>query len=493
MELKSTQKFDDMLNDLSSVIEKRRVESEKRRQNFIQRMEILRGRQDKLTERRIQRMRNDGIDISFKEFRNKPDVKALRKAGRLHTELGKISLKLAARTVIAADRTDSKRYESEQSGDSETDSDREMVDCEKYGISSPVSSKIRTPEIQTPAKTTFRPVITVKTEPRVGESETGGLLGKESSTEVKQMISRIGQLSLSALKPSSVRTLSKNVIKDSSFEHQNTQVARHNPWNVVKTNTIKSEGQQALGATEGIQTLAAPAGQPTHGVPAGKQTLAVPEISVEESNHRRFKHAGNETNDGGNLNTPRTATVNTPRRVISDEIKTVETKVTDSDHPSPDPGVLENLLHHVMNDPTPENISMLKQLISDQGEEGVDLSLLEPFMTEAMGDEADNTFIEEDEKEETSILKNMQSDVKTVRLKVKKQKTKTKASKPKGRAQSRQARSNPDGEKTTENFALVEAFLNKHSDKDTSHSKANESLKRARIKLAVIKAMGGSV
>ena len=79
-------------------------------------------------------MRNNGINItiSIKEFRNRPDVKAIRKASRLDKELGEISIKLtgSSNSVVEADTMDIKESYENKPDDSELDSDREIVDSE---------------------------------------------------------------------------------------------------------------------------------------------------------------------------------------------------------------------------------------------------------------------------------------------------------------------------------------------------------------------------
>ena len=496
MELNQIQRFDDMVTEVCNHNEKRLVESVKRRQKFIQRMETLRDRNDVLVERRIQRMRNNGINITVKEFRNRPDVKAIRKASRLDKELGEISIKLtgSSNSFMEADTMDSKESDEDKSDDSELDSDREIVDSELYiqGISAPVVHQKRNAELKTHANARFKPVNTTDAEPSVEVTETGGLIGKESSTEVKKMISRIGRLSLSVLKPSSVKSLSNSEVKNSNIGERARQVGSDSPWNFLMANSGHSSdiGKQALCTSQGVHKVV---------TPSDYQAQSVPEIIVEEVNHRMSKRECNEPISGGNLKTmSNLKTIGTPKTLISGENTTAETAAEDGERNFEvvEGGVMGNLLHHVLNDPSPENISILKQLISERGDEGVDLSLLEPFMIDPVAD-VDSKIIGEDdsdnEEETVAVLNKMSKKVKTVSLKEKKQHTRTKTTRSKGHTQSRKVRGTPSGENLTENTECVEAFLIKHAVGDTpAHSRANESLKRAKIKLKVINAISDS-
>ena len=487
MELNPIQRFDDIVNEICNHNEKRLLESVNRRQKFSQRMETLRHRNDALVERRIQRMRNNGINISLEGFRNRPDVKALRKASMLDKELGEISLKLISSTVWEADTLDSKESDED---DSELYSDREIGDSELYiqGISAPVVHQKRNAELKMHANA--RPVNTIDAEPSVEVTETGGLIGKGSSTEVKKMISRIGRLSLSVLKPSSVKSLSNSEVKTTNIGERARQVGSDSPWNFLMANSGHSSdiGKQAPCTSQGVHKLVPP---------SDYQANSVPEIIVEEVNHRMSKRECNEPISGGNLKTmSNLRTIDTPKTLISGENTTTETAVEDDERNFEvvEGGVMENLLHHVLNDPSPENISILKQMISERGDECVDLSLLEPFMTVA---EVHSTIIGEadsDDHEETVAgLNKMSRKVKSVSLKEKKQHTRTKTTRSKGHTQSRKSRGTPSGENLTENTECVEAFLIKHAVGDTpAHSRANESMKRAKIKLKVINALSDS-
>ena len=437
-------------------------------------------------------MRNNGINItiSIKVFRNRPDVKAIRKASRLDKELGEISIKLtgSSNSVVEADTMDSKESYENKPDDSELDSDREIVDSELYiqGISAPVVHQKRNSELKTHANTRCRPVHNIDAEPSVEVTETGGLIGKESSTEVKKMISRIGRLSLNVLKPSSVKSLTNSEVKTTNIGERARQVGRDSPWHILMANSDHSldNGNQAPCTSQGVHKLAPPSDYQAH---------SVPEIIVEEVNHRMSKLECNEPISGGNLKTmSNLKTIDTPKTLISGENTTAETAAEDGERNFEvvEEGVMENLLHHVLNDPSPENISVLKQLISERGDEGVDLSLLEPFMTVA---EVHSTIIGEDdnddEEETVAVLNKMSRKVKTVSLKEKKQHTRTKTTRSKGHTQSRKARGIPSGE----NAECVEAFLIKYAVGDTpAHSRANESMKRAKIKLKVINAMSDS-
>ena len=246
-------------------------------------------------------------------------------------------------------------------------------------------------------------------------------------------------------------------------------------------------GKQALYTSQGVYKLAPPSDYQAH---------SVPEIIVEEVNHRMSKRDCNEPISGGNRKTmSNLKTIDTPKTLISGENTTVETAVEDDERNFEvveGEVMAENLLHHVLNDPSPENISVLKQLISERGDEGVDLSLLEPFMIDPVA-EVDSTIIGEDdsddEEETTAVLNKMSRKVKTVSLKEKEQHTRTKTTRSKGHTQSRKARGTPSGE----NIECVEAFLIKHAVGDTpAHSRANESMKRAKIKLKLIKALSDS-
>ena len=507
MELNPTLKLDEMVN----ISKQRLAESEQRRQKFFQRMKTLRDRSDKVVERRIQRMRNNGINISLTEFRNRPDIKALRKANELDNDLGKISLELTKGAIVDVETFNSMHIESEKtdSDESEYDSDREIVDTELYSIGAPATHQSCNRELITQVGASPKPVNNLDSGFSGTESKAAGIVGNQSGTEVKKTISSIGQLSKSEVKY--------------SHKEGNRMNESHSPWSFLLNDSAQKSnmGEQAPDAAPEIQKLQPPSAFEAH---------PIPEIVIEEVKHRKYN--GNVSSGSGNLKIVnklpndilKTTADNAieETRVMGAETTSIsaETTVMDAETTSvgaettvmgaernnkvAESGVLENLLHHVLNDPSPENISILKELIREQGDSDVDLSLLEPFMTEPITGVTeqvadlsvslvDNTAVGEDgcDKDETIAELNMvSSSVKTVSLKEEKQHKRTKTTRSKGVSQTRKGKYYPSGENLKENFEFVEAFLNKHSGSDTSDkSKTRERLKRVKLKLAVVNAM----
>ena len=516
MELNPTIKLDEMVN----YSKQRLAESEQRRQKFIQRMKTLRDRSDKVVERRIQRMRNNGINISLTEFRNRPDIKALRKANELDNDFGTISLELTKGAIVDVETFDSMHTESEKTDldESEYDSDRDIVDTELYVIGAPATHQSCNQELITQVGASLRPVNTVDSGFSGTESKAAGIVGNQSGTEVKKMISSIGQLSKSKIKY--------------SHKEGNRMNESHSPWSFLLNDSVQKSniGKQAPGAAYGIQKLKPPSDFQAH---------PVPEIVIEEVKHRVPKYNDNVPSGRGNLKivskspndilkttadntSEETRVMGAETTVMSAEMTSISAETTvmgaettpigaettvmgaASNSKVAESGVLENLLHHVLNDPSPENISILKELIREQGDSGVDLSLLEPFMTESVTGVTeqvadlsvslvDSTPVEEDGCDNIGTkaeLNKVSSSVKTVSLKEEKQPKRTKTTRSKGVSQTRKGNVYPSGENLKENFAFVEAFLNKHSGGDTSDkSKTKERLKRVKLKLAVVNAM----
>ena len=153
------------INEIVKIMEKRREDGEQRRQRFREKMENLKERYERIMERRIERMRKDGINITLEEFRNRIDPEILKKTGTLEEEeyrrlFGNTS---ADHLNISRNSGDLVNDNQVHSDESETDSDREVVDCEIYGIANPVK-----PEIKMPNISILRPMLK---EPPVEETE----------------------------------------------------------------------------------------------------------------------------------------------------------------------------------------------------------------------------------------------------------------------------------------------------------------------------------
>lgn len=148
------------VKDIAIIMEKRRLEGEKRRNRFGEKMEDLKERYEKVMERRIERMRKNGINITLEEFRNRADPEMLKKSRNLEEEeYRKLFDNARAESVNSAKCIDDTAKDGENEAvhtdDSEIDSDREVVDCEMYGIPSSVE-----PETFRPSINILRPVVT---------------------------------------------------------------------------------------------------------------------------------------------------------------------------------------------------------------------------------------------------------------------------------------------------------------------------------------------
>ena len=134
--------------------EARRREGEQKRQIFREKMEEIKERYERLMERKIQRMRQDGIDITLEEFRNRPTIEETKKLRTLEEEeyinlfgQGVSDSALGQSVSDSADGSKKPATADVLFGGSESDSDREVVDCEIYGITNPVKSESERKEL----------------------------------------------------------------------------------------------------------------------------------------------------------------------------------------------------------------------------------------------------------------------------------------------------------------------------------------------------------
>ena len=138
------------VSDIIRKMEKRRLDGEKRRTKFREKMANLKERYEKLMERRFERMRKDGTDMTLEEFRSRPDPETLRKLRNIEEEeyqqlFGDGNMPSTSVDTTKIDNSpgedeeynsDDKENDDANSDASDFDSDRVEVDCELYGISS---------------------------------------------------------------------------------------------------------------------------------------------------------------------------------------------------------------------------------------------------------------------------------------------------------------------------------------------------------------------
>ena len=166
------------IQSIVKATEARKRKGEEKRQIFRGKIEELRERYERVMERRIQRLREDGMDITLEEFRARPSRRDRKKAVTVEEEEYRNIFGQGA-SGSGNQEEDAEGGGQELFGESDSDSDREVVDYESYGISNPPEVKTEIKELDLsilrPARSGFGNLLNiirpVMTEPTVEELE----------------------------------------------------------------------------------------------------------------------------------------------------------------------------------------------------------------------------------------------------------------------------------------------------------------------------------
>lgn len=358
-------------SDIVNTTEKLCAEFEERRQNFSERMTELQERYDKLLERRIKRMRQDGISITLEAFRNRTDIRRLRNTKEHIQPSGNMALEAVTKVKNVKK---SMTFEKHVSHESETDSDREIVDCEIYGIRSPTS-----PDARKPLAHILRSDVKIKRSP-------------QSTAQMKVSSTTKPHTDLQTSE-SRQRNSGKS---DANILRLHSKAVSSGILSTLACKPVFNEQEKTIEECETAMAI---------------QTPVVRELNNKEP--RGSKHVASTVNPAA-----------------SD--KKIHGPVTNEPFKG-EPAVLENLLHHIMNLPKCErpNTSIVRRLIHEQSNGFSDDVILKSFMLD-LSDEEESVCADKPSIAEDSVLKGTQGDVKTICLKQKK-----KTSKLKGHAQAK--------------------------------------------------------